>query len=157
MPDVFISYSSEDGKFARWVHERLSTAGVSVFLAEISLEPGDTWDEKIKRNLREANYFIFLASRKACASQIVNQEVGMAITHNKNIIPVVWDMPPTELPGFLKCNKQAFDMRGKDPSELLTVLNKVVEKVKDNKAVSFLIIGCALLGALLLVFGGKKK
>jgi TIR domain len=115
MADIFISYSSADSKVAREIYEWLSQKDVNVFLAEISLETGDAWDEKIKKNLREADYFIFLASRKACASQSVNQEIGMAIRDNKNIIPVVWDMPPTELPGFLKCNTQAVDMRGKDP------------------------------------------
>ena len=156
MPDVFISYSTTDSKFARWVHERLSIDDVNVFLAEISLEPGDSWDEKILKNLRETDYFIFLASRKACASPIVNQEIGAAISHNKNIIPVVWDMPPTELPGFLGTNKQAFDMRGKDPQSLLAVLNIVVGKVKKHKAIA-LMVGLALLAALIWVFTRKKK
>ena len=155
MTDIFISYSSADSKVAREIYEWLSKEDVNVFLAEISMEAGDAWDEKIKRNLREAAYCIFLASRKACASQSVNQEIGMAIRDNKNIIPVVWDMPPTELPGFLKCNTQAVDMRGKDPKVLLVVLNRTVTKVKKSKAIA-LFVGLMLLGALLWVFCRKK-
>ncbi len=156
MADIFISYSSKDSKFAREIHDWLSKKEIKVFLAEISLEPGDAWDEKIKRNLHEADYFIFLASRNACASQAVNQEIGMAIKDNKNIIPVVWDMPPTELPGFLRCNTQAVDMRNKDPQALLIVLNRTVTKVKKRNAFA-LFIGLMLLGALLWVFCRKKK
>jgi hypothetical protein len=157
MPDIFISYSSADSKDARKIYDWLSKKGVNVFLAEVCLEGGDAWDEKIKKNLREANNFIFLASRKACASQSVNQEIGMAIRdNNKNVIPVVWDMPPTELPGFLKCNTQAVDMRGKDPQVLLAALNRTVTKVKKDKAIAWIIV-LLLLGALLWVFCRKKK
>jgi hypothetical protein len=156
MADIFISYSSKDSKIAREIHDWLTKADVNVFLAEISLEGGDAWDEKIKRNLHEADYFIFLASRNACASQAVNQEIGMAIKGNKKIIPVVWDMSPSELPGFLKCNTQAVDMRGKDPQVLLIVLNRTVTKVKKNNVIK-LIIGWALIAALLWVFCRKKK
>jgi hypothetical protein len=156
MAEIFISYSSADRKAARQVHEWLSKKDVNVFLAEISLEAGDTWDEKIKKNLREANYFLFLASRNACASQSVNQEIGMAITENKNIIPVVWDMPPEDLPGFLKCNTQAVDLRGKDPQVLVAVLNRTVTKVKKDRAIKWIIV-FLILGALLWVFCRKKK
>ena|ERR1035437_3413500 len=153
-PDVFISYSTEDSKFARWVYDRLVQDDVSVFLAEISLKEGQTWDETILANLRAADYFLFLASRRACASEFVNQEVGAALSHNKFIIPVVWDMPPSALPGFLK-RTQACDMRSKDPMRLMRVLGRVTITVKRNRMISFAIVAL-LVAALIWVFCRKK-
>jgi len=154
MPDVFISYSTEDSKFARWVHEKLVQGGVSVFLAEISLVEGQVWDETILANLRAADYFLFLASRRACESQFVNQEIGAAISQNKRIIPVVWDMPPSALPGFLK-KVQACDMRTKDPRTLMEVLGRVTTSIKKHKIISVIILGI-IIGALIWVFRKKK-
>jgi LPXTG-motif cell wall-anchored protein len=47
-------------------------------------------------------------------------------------------------------------MRGKDPQSLLTVLNIIVAKVKKHKVIT-LMIGLALLAALIWVFCRKKK
>ncbi|MBI5388131.1 MAG: toll/interleukin-1 receptor domain-containing protein [Verrucomicrobia bacterium] len=154
MTDVFISYSTEDSKFARWVHDRLVEDGVRVFLAEMSLKPGQTWDKTILGNLKAADYFLFLASRKACTSQYVNQEIGAAISHNKRIIPVVWDMPSSDLPGFLK-RVQACDMRSKDPRALMAVLGRVARTIKRNKVVSAMVAGL-IIAALLWAFCRKK-
>ena len=154
MTDVFISYSTSDSKFARWVHDRLAEDGVRVFLAEISLEPGQTWRETILANLKAADFFLLLASRKACDSHFVEQEVGMALDHNKRIIPIVWDMPPSELPGFLK-PYQACDMRSKDPRALMPVVRNVAQKVKKNRAFAY-IIGGLIIAALLWVFCRKR-
>lgn len=40
MPDVFISYSVEDEKFARYVKDHLLNKNIEVFLASISLDKG---------------------------------------------------------------------------------------------------------------------
>jgi len=154
MPDVFISYSTQDSKFARWVRERLVQGGVTVFLVEISLVEGQVWDETILVNLRAADYFLFLASRKACESQFVNQEIGAALSQNKHVIPVVWDMPPSALPGFLK-RVQACDMRTKDPRTLMEVLGRMTTTIKKHKTISIIIAGL-IIAALLWVFSKKK-
>ena len=154
MTDVFISYSTEDSKFARWVYERLVEDGVRVFLAEISLKEGQTWDETILAHLKAADYFLFLASRKACASQFVNQEIGAALSHNKRIVPIVWDMPPSDLPGFLK-RVQACDMRARDPRALMQILGRVAQTIKKHKVMALIIAGL-IIAALVWVFSRKK-
>lgn len=41
MTDVFISYSTADERIARFVHDHMSAEDLSVFLASVSLKPGD--------------------------------------------------------------------------------------------------------------------
>ena len=100
MTDVFISYSSHDEHLARFMHKHLTDEGISVFLASISLAPSHSWSPEILKALNSATWVLFLASRSACNSPYVQQEVGAAVASKKQLIPVVWDLPPAELPGW---------------------------------------------------------
>ena len=47
MTDVFISYSVKDEELAQFVRSHLTAQGLTVFLASISLVPGERWTPKI--------------------------------------------------------------------------------------------------------------
>src|SRR5260370_40059547 len=102
MPDCFISYSSQDQELANFVHSELSRPGVNAFMASASLQPGQHWSAEILNNLRGSNWVILLASRAACSSAFVNQEIGGALLDSKRLIPIIWDIDPNELPGWAK-------------------------------------------------------
>ena len=106
MADCFISYSSQDEQLARYLHSELMTTGVSVFMAGASLRPGDEWTDRIWQELRASDWVLFLASRAACGSAYVQQELGHALDSSKKLVPIVWDMAPEELPGWVN-KKQA--------------------------------------------------
>lgn len=100
MADVFISYSSSDEGFARFLHRHLTGEGLTVFLASVSLAPGQRWPQEILNALGSSTWVLFLASRAACASPWVQQELGAAVVTQKKLVPIVWDMPPSQLPGL---------------------------------------------------------
>src|SRR5476649_2558571 len=57
-PSVFISYASEDRAAARALRETLSAAGLEVWYDEEELTGGDAWDKKIRRQIRDCEYFM---------------------------------------------------------------------------------------------------
>jgi TolB-like protein len=61
-PSVFISYASEDRAAARLLRDTLSDAGLEVWYDENELGGGDAWDQKIRRQIRECDYFMALIS-----------------------------------------------------------------------------------------------
>jgi TolB-like protein len=61
-PTVFISYASEDRQAARLIGEALPTHGLEVWFDESELGGGDIWDQKIRRQIRECDYFMPLVS-----------------------------------------------------------------------------------------------
>src|SRR4030095_11334507 len=61
-PSVFISYASEDRAAARALCDTLAGAGLEVWYDENELGGGDAWDQKIRRQIRECDYFIPLVS-----------------------------------------------------------------------------------------------
>jgi len=61
-PSVFLSYSSEDRVAARRLRDALAATGLVVWYDENELGGGDAWDQKIRREIRECDYFMPLIS-----------------------------------------------------------------------------------------------
>ena len=95
---------------------------------------------------------ILLASRTACASAFVNQEVGGALLASKHLVPIVWDMSPAELPGWAR-NVQAIDIRGSTMVDLQNQVAAIAARIKQEKAQGLLIVGAVLFGLFALASG----
>ena len=147
MPDVFISYSSKDLQFASAIKRHLSQEGIDVFLAAISLVPGQRWTPQILNNLKAAPWVIFLASRAACSSAYVQQELGAALVTGKKIVPIVWDMPSSELPGWIN-QIHALNITGALVEVIRMQVSQIAEQIKANKRNGLLVAGALLLGFL---------
>lgn len=150
MPDCFISYSSQEEAIARQVYSVLASQEVSVFLAPLSVRPGDSWSDEIQSQLRKSSWVVFLASRAACHSPYAQQEVGMAIALNKRVVPVVWDMSPSQLPGWLK-DVQALDLRGLTIDNANDRIGDIAKGIQAEKARLLLLIAGAVILALLVI------
>ena len=100
-------------------------------MAPASIKPGEKWNEEIRNNLKESRLVLFLASRAACASHYVNQELGGQWLAGKKIIPIIWDISPEELPGWMK-DYQVIDLR-KGLEALRPALNSIVIDLKSEK------------------------
>ncbi|SRR5258708_20835627 len=153
MPDCFISYSAHDHQLAAFVRDELRRHTITSFMASVSVLPGEQWSPEILTNLRSANWVLILASRAASASAYVNQEIGGALLLSKNLVPIVWDMSPAELPGWLK-EFQAIDLRDSTLPTLQQHIAAIASRIKQEKATGYLILGAVAVA--LLVLGGKK-
>ena len=153
MPDCFISYSTNDEPFAIAVHRDLTAHGLSVFTAKISLRPGDCWSERTLEALKQSTWVIFLASKSACSSPYVQQEIGGALIAQKKLIPVVWQMAPADLPGWLN-QTQALDIRNQTPAQIRTRIIALAEQMRATKQQGAL-IGAALVGAFIWMIGNS--
>lgn len=131
MPNVFISYSTHDEHIAKQIHQALTSVNVDTFLAGISIEPGSNWTKTVFDALRDSEWVFFIASKSACASHAVQQELGASLVQNKSIIPILIDISPSELPGWVG-QHQAIDAR-KDSDHLNQTIQAIGEKVKNQK------------------------
>ena len=147
MTDAFISYASEDEKLARFVHEHLSAEGITTFLASVSIRPGEHWSPTVISELRTAQWVIFLASRAACNSAYVQQELGIAIGANKKIVPIIWEIRPSELPGWA-AGLQSIDLSQRTINQAREDIAGIAEQIKSKKLTGFLVLG-AIVGAIL--------
>ena len=57
-PSLFVSYASEDREAARRLRDAIAEHGIEVWYDEDALTGGDAWDQKIRRRIRECDYFM---------------------------------------------------------------------------------------------------
>ena len=97
---IFLSYASEDRQPARSIGEALGTYGIDVWLDESALGGGDAWDQKIRKQIRECDYFMPIISARTEARHegyfrrewrlAVERSMDMADDH-LFLLPVVID------------------------------------------------------------------
>jgi hypothetical protein len=63
-PSVFLSYAAEDRKAANSIRDAMVAGGIDVWYDENELGGGDAWDQKIRRQIRECDYFMALISAR---------------------------------------------------------------------------------------------
>jgi hypothetical protein len=80
--DIFLSYARTDRSRARIFAECLAEEGFNVWW-DASLHSGETFDEVIERNLREAKAVVVLWSKASVASRWVRAEATLADRRNK--------------------------------------------------------------------------
>jgi hypothetical protein len=99
-PSVFLSYASEDRPSAQTLKDTLTTLGLEVWYDESGLDGGDAWDQKIRRQIRECDFFMPLISAQTEARPegyfrrewrlAVERTLDMADDHTF-LLPVVID------------------------------------------------------------------
>ena len=149
MADVFISYSSTDEQLARFVHNHLQTEKITSFMAAASIIPGDRWTKEVFNNLRLSKWVVFLASRTACNSAYVQQELGAAMIENKNLIPIVWDMAPNEVPGWVS-QHQVLNLSGRSFNDLQAEVTQIAQRVRQDRTNGLVAVGALVLGLMAL-------
>jgi hypothetical protein len=99
-PTVFLSYASADREAARVLKDALPTFGLEVWYDESDLGGGEIWDQKIRKQIRECDYFMPLISGQTEARHegyfrrewrlAVERTLDMADDH-AFLLPVVLD------------------------------------------------------------------
>jgi hypothetical protein len=84
---VFISYSTADKQAARRLCESLENQGISCWIAERNIRPGDEWRSAIAEAIRSAAIVVVVVSRSADKSDDVKNELAIAKRAGKSIVP----------------------------------------------------------------------
>ena len=99
-PTVFLSYASADREAARALKDALPTFGLEVWYDESELGGGEAWDQKIRKQIRECDYFMPLisAQTEARAEGYFRREWRLAVERTLDmaddhafLLPVVLD------------------------------------------------------------------
>ena len=143
MADVFISHSTEDAPFADFLARHLHQEGLTVYLASASIPAGTKWMPQIIENLRQSKWVLCLASRAACASPWVMQEMGVAIGANKRLVPIIWNIQRSMLPGWMQ-QFEPVNLSGASQQDVLATMTHIASTIKEEKR------NAAVIGALLL-------
>lgn len=124
---VFISHSSEDKPFARWIAADLKASGHKPWLDEWEIKIGESIPAKISMGVKEADFVIVILSGNAINSNWVEKE-----WHNKYwdevssgnvyVLPILYKY--CEVPELLKTKKYA-DFRNSYNDGLEDILSAI--------------------------------
>jgi len=123
-------------------------------VASESIQPGEHWSSEILANLRASAWVIVLASREACQSAFVNQEIGGAVLATKQVIPIIWDMRSEELPGWAR-GLQAIKLEGSKMVQLGSHIGRIPARIKHKKLIAAM-INCRLDSGRCLAFKSQR-
>lgn len=86
---LFFSYSRSDAEFAQKLAKDLQAEGYSIWIDQISVEPGKRWDSEVEKALESSDVFLVVISPDAVSSENVMDEFAFALEENKKIVPVL--------------------------------------------------------------------
>ncbi|KAA0003213.1 MAG: toll/interleukin-1 receptor domain-containing protein [Thermoplasmata archaeon] len=131
---IFFSYSSSDRKIVGGIKDYLERMGFEVFLAHEDISPGEEWQQQIIKNLKRCDIFIPLLTNDFKNSEWTDQEIGIALTDDKFIIPLQVDIVPYGFIGkiqSLKINKDDLKNTADDIFRLIKNQSPFKESMKD--------------------------
>jgi hypothetical protein len=88
-PKVFFSYARADAEFVLKLANDLRSAGVSLWIDQLDIPPGERWDSAVENALKVSPYLLVVLSPASVASQNVMDEVAFALENKKKIVPVL--------------------------------------------------------------------
>jgi hypothetical protein len=97
---TFVSYARPDATFALRLASDLRHAAIDVWIDQLDIRPGQTWDQAVEQALQRSDSVLVILSPRAVASRSVMDEVSYALEENKWTIPVL--LEACELPFRLR-------------------------------------------------------
>jgi predicted nucleotide-binding protein len=121
---IFISYSSEDRKYAERIAKKLEKADVTVW-TDSKIPAGVEWAKVIQKSLNESSLVIVLVSDSWINSEWAAFELGAAYGKGKKIVPILLTNQNKKISGiitqfeFLDAKKQSDDSIVKKIEEII--------------------------------------
>lgn len=97
--DVFLNHRSTDTKrtVATLLYEQLRRQGLSPFLDEKNMKPGDKLFDKINGAVLECKIGVAVFSPRYCESYFCLHELALLLGCSKKVIPIFCDVKPSQL------------------------------------------------------------
>ena len=131
--DVFISHSRASAKSAKKLAEALRRQGLSPWLAEEQLAPGQNWQTTIRESLHASRAVVLLVEPEREPGPWVHFEWSAALESatakpNKRLIPILMD--GAQPPPFLR-TRHALRVE-QTPADLERAADKVADALRDE-------------------------
>jgi len=137
--NIFISHSHSDKATVLKIAEDLKRHGITTWLDEELITPGDNWLDKISRAVENSDAILVIISRNTGQSRWQTSEIAFAVSAQrqnttKKVIPILIDKE-AEVPFFLKdrsyCDLSSKDAYARNFDQLIKALQKPIEAPED--------------------------
>jgi hypothetical protein len=134
---VFVSYSRNDATFADELVSGLELCGFEAYLDKADIAPGEPWEARLGRLIRDADTVVYVLSPSSIASGHCAWEVAETERLSKRLMPIVWRaVPDNEVPGQLRRLNYIFFTEGhsltKSLGELANALRTDLDWIRQH-------------------------
>jgi len=91
MPQVFLSYATENSDFAELTKHRLIDNDISVWIDQSDLHVGDDWKNIIDDGINSSDLMLVILSPESSKSTYVTYEWAYAMGRELRIIPIMFE------------------------------------------------------------------
>ncbi|MDJ0617576.1 MAG: TIR domain-containing protein [Calothrix sp. MO_192.B10] len=103
MTEVFLSYADEDRGTMEEIRRSLRREGITVWTNTTDIQTGEEFVEAINRGIEQADNVVYLLSPDSVNSTYCQQELDLAVSLNKRIIPIlVRETEEMQVPSVLR-------------------------------------------------------
>ena len=89
MTEVFLSYADEDRETMEKVRRSLRREGITVWTNTTDIQTGEEFSAAINRGIEQADNLVYLLSPDSVNSTFCQQELDLAVSLNKRVIPIL--------------------------------------------------------------------
>ena len=86
---VFISHSAKDTDWVLSFAQALKQRGVTAWLEDFEVKPGDSWADANESALRSSDVLVPLLDGETSSTRIFFFELGAAIAMGKRVVPIL--------------------------------------------------------------------
>jgi hypothetical protein len=101
MAQVFTSYSRRDTETVDTIVEKMSQAGLSVWIDRSEIKAGNTWRVQIVKAIDTCNAFVLMLSPNSAASDNVRREIDLSHDSERTIFAIMLD-PVRPIPAEIR-------------------------------------------------------
>lgn len=157
MIQIFLSHNTHDREWCEWLKASAEELGISAYLAEHDVRPGENLANKIMEAIDTSEAVVVLLSSNSVKAPYVHQEIGWALKAKKLIIPLVQPGIPTDRLAMLQGVEYIpFDFQNPHAGHaqlrlaLQRLVNKRAEKQAAKESAAIVALACVALILLTL-------
>ncbi len=137
-PYIFVCYSHADNELVYPELVRLKAQGCNIWYDE-GITPGEEWTQELAEAIEGATHFLYYVTPGSVASKYCRNEVGYAVTNNKQLIAV--HLEPTQLTKGLQLSTGAtqailrYELSQQDYSEKLRAVLQLDQPIPSRDTI----------------------
>jgi hypothetical protein len=133
MAQVFTSYSRRDTQTVDTIVEKMSQAGISVWLDRSDIKAGKTWRVQIVQAIDTCNAFVLMLSPNSAASDNVRREIDLSFDSERKIFAMMLD-PVRPIPAEIRYQLAGLQFIDARMVGIDQAVDQLIETLKEHLA-----------------------
>jgi hypothetical protein len=136
---LFISHHHSQRAVVGQLRTEVSWLGITAFVAHDDIEPNQVWQAEIEKALQSCEALTAVVSPDFVESKWCDQEVGIALGRNIEVLPIAWGAPPHGFIGKI----QAVPVAGGQPlaSAAHTIVSVLLKSPRTSVSMTNALVG----------------